>query len=142
MKTGQKGIKLIKDFETFQAKAYVCPAGVLTIGYGHTGSDVTEGTYISEAEADRLLRADLSTAEKAVNKVKAPLNQNQFDALVSFTFNCGIGAFSRSTLKKVVEANPADPEVASQLKRWNKAGGRVLNGLVRRREAEAKLYFS
>ena len=99
--TGQAGVDLIKEFEGCRLDAYVCPAGVLTIGYGHTGSDVTPGMTITAAEAEALLKQDLQKFEQAVNHlIKVRLNQNEFDAIVSFTFNCGAGALDSSTFKR------------------------------------------
>ena len=98
MKTSQRGINLIKQYESFRAEAYRCPAGVWTIGYGHT-RDVKSGDKITEPEALKLLRQDVQTAEKAVSTlVKKPLDQNRFDALVSFVYNTGSGNFASSTL--------------------------------------------
>ena len=142
MRTGQLGIDLIKSFEGLALKAYLCPAGVLTIGYGHTGSNVMPGQIISEEQAENLLRIDLNRFEVGVaNSVTASINQNQFDALVSLSFNIGLGAFKSSTLLKVLNAGQYI-EAASQFLRWNKGGGRVLPGLTRRREAESQLFIS
>ncbi len=138
------GLDAIKGFEGFYPKAYLCPAGVPTIGYGHTQSvsknDVKIGRTITKAEAEKLLRQDLSWAEKAVKKaVKVKLTQGQFDALVSFTFNVGAGAFGRSTLLK--KLNKGDYKaVPTELARWNRGGGRVLAGLVKRRAIEGEMW--
>lgn len=142
MKTGEKGIALIKSFESLQLKAYRCPAGILTIGYGHTGNDVFERMEITEVQAKRLLASDLVASENAVNSEKLTLTQNQFDALVSFTYNCGICNFQKSTLLKMIRVNPNSANIAFEFAKWNKGGGRVLAGLVRRRKAEAELYSS
>lgn len=141
MKTSQNGMNFIKRHEGLRLKAYQDSAGVWTIGYGSTGG-VREGDTINEAQAEALLKVDLRTAEKEVNRHKLPLNQNQFDALVSFTFNVGAGAFRSSTLLKRIKENANHPDIPNQLKRWVYAGGKVLTGLVRRREEESKLYFS
>lgn len=142
MKTGQLGINLIKSFEGLSLKAYLCPAGVLTIGYGHTGSNVMPGQIISEEQAENLLRIDLNRFEVGVaNSVSASITQNQFDALVSLSFNIGLGAFKNSTLLKLLNDNRPN-EAASQFLRWNKGGGKVLPGLTRRREAEMNLFLS
>lgn len=134
---------MIKAHESCRLTAYRCPAGVLTIGWGHTGTDVKPGMVITQAQADRLLVADLATAEAGVNNaVKSLINQHQFDALVSFTFNVGVHAFTGSTLLKLVNANPRDVRIAQEFARWNKAGGRVLAGLTARRLSESKLYYS
>lgn len=148
MKTSQKGIDLIKSFESLELKAYRCPAGVLTIGYGHTGSDVKPNSVINILEAEALLKKDLAVAESVVNNVNDrllhnfKLNQNQFDALVSFVYNLGSGNFDKSTLKRLVIANPRDSKIKDAFGMWIKANGRPLAGLIRRREAEANLYFS
>lgn len=141
MKTGSKGIKLVKEFEGFKAQAYLCPANVWTIGYGTT-SGVKKGQMVTEEQAIKLLQDDLAKFEKAVkNLVRVPLNQDQFDALVAFVYNIGVGAFSRSTLLSLLNQGNYEA-VPEQLLRWNKAGGRVLNGLTRRRQAEGKLFKS
>ena len=133
---------MIKRFEGLELKAYRCPAGIWTIGYGHTGSDVREGMTISEEEADRLLASDLEAFERAVSRlVRVPIVQNRFDALVSFCYNVGEGNFERSTLLRKVNANPDDRSIADEFKRWNKAGGKPVKGLTERRLAEALLYF-
>jgi len=141
MKTGSKGIKLVKEFEGFKAQAYLCPANVWTIGYGTT-SGVKKGQMVTEEQAIKLLQDDLAKFEKAVkNLVRVPLNQDQFDALVAFVYNIGVGAFSRSTLLSLLNQGNYEA-VPEQLLRWNKAGGRVLSGLARRRQAEGKLFKS
>lgn len=141
MKTSEQGIELIKGYEGFRENAYKCPAGVLTIGYGHI-KDVFPGMHTTEQSAVELLKSDLITAESAVKRlVKVPLKQNQFDALVSFTFNLGEGNLKSSTLLKVINSTPNDFEqIAYQFSRWNKAGGKILEGLVKRRKEEATLY--
>ena len=136
--------ELIKSFEGFRAIAYICPAGVPTIGYGTTrinGSRVKEGMKITSDEAEVFLEQDLKVFEDAINhNVLVEINQNQFDALVSFVYNVGIANFKKSTLLK--KLNKGDYEEASnQLLRWTRAGGKVLNGLVRRREAEKELFL-
>lgn len=142
MKTSQKGIDLICSFEGFQSKAYICPAGVLTIGYGHTGPDVKKGMVITQQQGKELLAKDLARFENAVNStVKVPINQNQFDAMVSLAFNIGANAFAGSTLAKKINAKDY-AGAAEQFPRWNKGGGKVLTGLVRRRAAEKLLFES
>lgn len=135
-----KGLDLIKQFEGCELKAYVCPAGVLTVGYGHTGADVYAGMEVSQAEADDLLKTDTIRFEKAVDKyVTVGLKQCMFDALVSFTFNCGEDAFKNSTLLRLL--NAGDYEGASgQFSRWVNGANGPLPGLVRRREAEEALF--
>lgn len=140
MRTSQKGIELLKRFEGFMPEAYRCPAGVLTIGYGHT-SGVREGDRVTEDEADRLLRADLMNAEEDVERlVRVPLTQNQFDALVSFVYNVGMGSFFSSTLLKKINNDPNDPTIPDEFRKWVKAAGETLPGLAMRREAEARMY--
>ena len=146
-KTGKAGIELIKRFEGFRAAPYRCPANVPTIGYGNTyypdGKKVTlQDTPITEARATELLLILLDSFEKSVDSFcRDDINQNQFDALVSFCYNVGAGNLKSSTLLKKVNVNPSDPTIAAEFMRWNKAGGKTLPGLVRRREAEAELYF-
>ena len=140
MTIGEKGLALIKSFEGCKLKAYKCPAGVWTIGYGST-KGVTEGMVINESMAEKLLIRDIEPCERALNKMGINFRQGQFDALVSFIFNCGEGNFNKSTLKKKIIAKADDKEIADEFKKWNKAGGKVLAGLVRRREAEAKLWM-
>lgn len=141
MRTSAVGINLIKRWEGFRSKAYLCPANVWTIGYGHTKT-AKQGQVISELQAKSLLIRDLAEYEQAVNEmVIVPLTQNQFDALVSFTFNVGTGAFSRSTLLKVLNRGEYE-KVASQFGRWVNGGGRKLPGLVNRRKEERKLFLT
>ena len=145
MKTSTRGIALIKEFEGFRPKAYLCPAGIPTIGYGHT-KGVKPGDTISERQGEQFLREDLAASEKVINALSLPLSQNQFDALVSFVFNVGSGNFTRSTLLKKVRVNTNDPSIAGEFAKWNKARVNgvltVLPGLVRRRKAESDVYFS
>lgn len=143
-KTSEVGKKLIKQFEGFRAAAYVCPAGVVTIGYGTTeifGKPVKLGSTITSDEADRFLEEDLKKFEDAINKnVNITITQNQFDALVSFVYNVGIGNFITSTLlKKINEGKIQD--AANEFLRWNKANKKVLAGLTRRRQAERDLFL-
>ena len=141
MKTSHKGIALIKEFEGLRLKAYKCPGGVWTIGYGHTAG-VKPGMVISEAQAEEYLKADLIAFEKYLNSLGLAINQNQFDALISFIYNVGTGNFSRSTLLRKVRANPQDNSIMDEFLKWVYSKGRVLPGLQRRRLAEMKLYFS
>lgn len=146
-KTGAGGIALIKQFEGFVGKPYLCPAGVPTIGFGATyyldGKKVTlQDAPITEAAGHDLLINMLGRFEKAVDaSCRDDLTQNQFDALVSFTYNLGEGNLKSSTLLKKVNADPNDPTIRDEFMKWVKAGGKVLPGLVKRREAEANLYF-
>lgn len=140
MKTSSKGLQIIKDFEGLRLEAYLCPSNVWTIGYGHTGN-VKQGDKITSTEAERLLRNDLNRFEQAVTTlVKVPINQNQFDALVSFTFNVGVNAFKNSTLLRLLNAKNYYG-ASNEFFKWNKGnGGKVLTGLTRRRTQEAKLF--
>ena len=134
-----RGIALIKKFEGCELKAYQCSAGVWTIGYGHT-KDVEEGDTISKDQAEEMLVEELHEYENYVNEyVNVALSQNQFDALVSWVYNLGPANLKSSTMLKVLNDGKYE-DVPYQMKRWNKAGGKVLDGLVRRREAEALLY--
>lgn len=141
MKISQKGIDLIKRFEGCRLEAYKCPAGVWTIGYGHTNG-VKEGMKITQQEAEKLLKQDLVVYENIVlESVTTALNQPIFDALVSFTYNLGGGNLKSSTLLKLL--NDRDYYGASkEFEKWNKASGKVLEGLVKRREAERNLFNS
>lgn len=140
MKTSKQGIELIKRYEGLRLKAYVCPAGVATIGWGHT-KGVKAGMVIDLAEAERLLADDIAIAERCVNCDAENLNQNQFDALVSFVFNVGVSAYRSSTLRSMVINKPDSPVIVNEFGRWKYSNGRVLPGLVRRRKAESDLYF-
>ncbi|MGB0972713.1 MAG: lysozyme [Mycobacterium sp.] len=144
MKTSPAGLNLIKKHEGLRLRAYLCPANVPTIGYGHTGTvtfdDVRARKSITEEGAGHLLRLDLRHAEDAVNTmVKVPLCQHEFDALVSFVFNIGAWAFGKSTLLRLLNKG-FKYAVPGQLARWNRGGGRVLAGLVARRADEASLW--
>lgn len=141
-RTNSAGVALIKRFEGFSAVRYICPAGYPTIGYGHMivdGEDFPEPLSIEEAE--RLLQQDLARFEAAVGRmVKVPITDNQFAALVSFAYNLGTGNLKASTLLRHLNGGQAR-EAAAQFKRWRFAGGRVLKGLVARRQAEAELFL-
>lgn len=145
MKTSLEGRKAIMRHEGVRLDAYRCPAGIWTIGCGHTTSAgppaVTPGMTITAQESDEILANDLATFERVVNNaVKAPLMQNQFDALVSLAFNIGGGAFAKSTLVK--RLNERDYRgAADQFTVWNKARGKVVRGLVKRRAAERALFL-
>lgn len=141
------GLNLIKKYEGLRLSSYLCPVGIPTIGYGSTrypnGKKVILGEKLAnEKEATQLLLSTLSPFEAAVNKHLPNLNQCQFDALVSFTYNLGTGAFVKSTLLKKAKVNAADPSIVDEFLKWNKAGGKVLAGLTNRRRDEANLYFS
>ena len=139
MKTGIKGIELIKHFEGCELEAYKCAAGVWTIGYGHI-KGVTSDSVITQEQAEQMLVEELNEYEGYINNmVTTPLSQNQFDALVSWVYNLGGGNLKASTLLKVVNSGDFNG-VPEQIMRWNKAGGKVLEGLTRRRQAEADLF--
>lgn len=143
----KKGLDLIKKHEGFRNHPYLCPAGIPTIGYGMTfypnGKKVTMNDEpLTMLDATQYLLQVIEKFENGVNElVKQPLTQNQFDALVSFAFNVGLGAFKNSTLLKRVNNDPNDEDIAYQFSRWNKAGGVVLKGLKKRRNQESWLYF-
>jgi len=147
-KTGKAGLDMIKSFEGFRAAPYKCSAGVPTIGYGATfypgGKKVTmTDAAITEEQAVELLANMLVSFEKYVDSYCVDtITQNQFDALVSFAYNLGPSNLKSSTLLKKVNANPADESIRLEFMKWVKAGGKTLKGLVRRREAEANLYFT
>lgn len=141
MNISQKGIDLIKNFEGCRLTAYRCPANILTIGYGHTGSDVVTGQKITQEQAEKLLKSDLLVHCNNVSRlVKVPLTQNQFDALVSFEFNVGYGNFASSTMLKLLNQKKYR-EAAAQFDRWIYANRKVLAGLVKRRAAEKTLFL-
>lgn len=141
MKTSDATRAHIAQHEGLRLEAYLCPANVWTIGYGHT-KGVTKGMIITKDQAEALLSEDLAVFEENISKRLPGLNQNQFDALVSFAFNVGNGAFNTSTLYRKAKQNPNDPTIRNEFAKWVHAGGRVLPGLVKRRAWEADLYFS
>ena len=134
MKTSNKGIELIKSFEGCHLTSYQCPSGVWTIGYGHTAG-VCKGMSITQEKADEYLKSDLAKFEKYVTNTGLKLNQNQFDALVSFTYNCGHG-----NLKKLINGRTLT-QIAEAILLYNKSRGKVLSGLVRRRQSERALFL-
>jgi lysozyme len=139
--------ELVKHFEGCKLTAYVCSAGHNTIGYGNTfyenGVKVKPGDKITQQRAEELLDVILIKFVQQTNEViKSSVNQNQRDALTDFAYNCGLGNLKSSTLLKKVNADPNDKTIRDEFMKWNKGGGKVLNGLTRRREAEANLYFS
>ena len=148
MKLDESGYKLIQEFEGLSLVPYLCSAKVATIGYGSTfypsGKKVTmQDQPISLATAKWMLKETADKFAADVDKlIKANLNQNQFNAIVSFAFNLGLTSLGKSTLLKKVNINPNDPTIAAEFLKWNKAGGKVLNGLTKRRAKEAKLYFA
>lgn len=138
MKISEAGIKLICKWEEFRGYAYVCPAGLWTIGYGHTDR-VKPTDKIDLAQGEAYLRQDLEIVERCLNALKLELNQNQYDALCSLIFNIGTGNFLRSTLLKDLQAKQYDKASAEFLK-WRKANGKVLKGLEARRKDEQELF--
>jgi lysozyme len=139
MKISQEGIELIKKFEGCKLETYRCSADVPTIGYGHT-RDVAEDMHITQEIAEKMLVEDLVEFENYVNDlVTVELTSGQFSALVAFTFNLGPNNLRSSTLLKLLNLEKYN-EIPAQFKRWNKAGGKVLDGLIRRREAESLLF--
>ena len=138
--------EVIKEFEGYSSKPYLCPSGIPTIGYGNTmytnGERVTmDDPEIDQKEANKMLLDTIKTVEKQVKSVlEVKLPAHKLAALISFTYNVGIGNFSNSTLLAWVNSNPDFPRIPEQFRRWNKGGGKVLNGLIRRREAEIELW--
>ena len=139
MKISGEGLALIKKFEGCELESYRCSANVVTIGFGHTRT-AKEGMTITREEADMLLEEDIRSFETSVlSLVEVDLKQCEFDALIAWTFNLGAGNLKSSTLLKRINAKDWN-DVPHQIKRWNKAKGTVLQGLIRRREAEALLF--
>ena len=134
------GLAIIKKYEGLKLKAYKCPAGIWTIGWGHTG-DVKASDVITTHQAEAILDADLDKFECGVEMLCPRSNANQFSALVSFAFNVGIDALKKSTLLKLFLAG-GPLAAAAQFAKWNKGGGKVLPGLVKRRAAERALFLS
>ena len=141
MKLGERGAELIKNYEKCVLRAYLpTPDDVWTVGWGHTGSDVIEGTVWTQEQADESFLRDVERFEVCVNKaVTVPLQQNEFDACVSLAFNIGCAAFGKSTLVRLLNESDYDGAEA-QFARWNKQAGKELAGLTRRRTAEAALF--
>ena len=146
MKVNAEGYALLKKFEGCVLKAYRCPANVWTIGFGNTfyedGTKVKEGDVITQQRADELAKyivEQFATSIRAM--IKQPLNENQFSACVSLAYNIGTGGFKKSSVLRKLNVNPTDQTIADSFRLWNKGGGGVLKGLVRRREAEIALYF-
>ncbi len=143
MKLSQAGLDLIKRFEGCKLKAYQDAVGIWTIGYGHTGPNVHDGLTITQKQADDILAQDVGRfASGVAANVRVSLTQSEFDALVSFAFNVGLGAFKTSTLLRLLNDNADRNVVASQFLRWNKAGDKVLEGLTKRRNAVKALFLS
>jgi lysozyme len=148
MKLDENGYKLIQGFEGLSLVPYLCSAKKATIGYGNTyypsGKKVTmQDNPISLATARWMFKEIADNFAEDVDKlIKVKLTQNQYNAIVSFAFNCGISALSKSTLLKKVNTNPLDITITNEFLKWNKAGGKVINGLTKRRTIEAKIYFT
>lgn len=135
------GLEIIKRYEGLRLRAYYCPAKVLTIGYGHTGKDVTSEMVISQNMADLLLAHDCINSEKSILKlVKVKLSENQLSALTSFVFNVGQGNFKESTMLKLINDGKLE-KAADEFIKWNKSNGQVLPGLVSRRQSEKDLFL-
>ena len=142
MKISNKGIDFIKSFESFSPTKYICSGGMRTIGYGHTIKQGEHFEGISQCQAEEILVQDLCLAEKSVlRNIRAPLEQNQFDALTSFVFNLGGGSLQRSSLRQKINYGGDANEIYDEFVKWVYAGGKKLRGLLRRREAEAEMYL-
>lgn len=141
MKASVDAYELINQFEGLRLEAYLCPAGIWTIGYGHT-SGVSPNSFITIQEADEYLHRDVAAIEMQLNKLNLSLRQCQWDAIVSFVFNVGIGNFKASTLLAKIRINPDDNSIIDEFLRWVYANGKVMRGLQKRRLTEMKLYFS
>lgn len=147
MNISGNGINVIKSFEGLRLHAYLDSASIWTIGYGTiiyiNGVPVKQGDVITKEQADDIMSFQLKRYVAAINSlVTSSINQQQFDSLVSFAYNLGIGAFKGSTLLKSVNANPNDPAIKDELLKWVRASGKVVQGLVKRRQREAEFYFS
>lgn len=140
MKTSDNGIDLIKRFEGCRLEAYRCPSNKFTIGYGHT-KGVKQGQVITKQQAEEFLKSDISVFEMGINKLGLNITQSQFDALVSFAFNLGLANLNSSTLLRKIKICSTDLSIVKEFGKWINAGGRKLDGLIKRRNAEAKLYF-
>jgi lysozyme len=146
MKVNAEGYALIKKFEGCRLKAYKCPANVWTIGYGNTfyedGTKVKDGDVITQQRAEELAKFIIDQFAVTIEPfIQKPLNDNQFSACVSLAYNIGTSGFKRSSVFKKLNINPNDPTIADSFKLWNKGGGKILAGLVKRRDAEIQLYF-
>jgi lysozyme len=140
-KINEAGLNLIKSFEGLRLETYLDAVGVRTIGYGHTGPEVTSGLHIDKSYAEELLRSDIKRFERGVMAlVSVALTDNQFSALVSFSFNLGLNNLKNSTLLRKLNSGQ-NIEAANEFPRWNRAGGKILAGLTRRREAEKALFL-
>lgn len=148
MKLDKSGYDLIKSFEGLSLKPYKCSAGISTIGFGNTYYENNvkvqmSDPVITKQRAEDLLKLNADRfAVKVSNIVHKPITQNQFNSLVSFAYNLGSGALASSTLLKLVNINPNDAMIAKEFLRWNKAGGKTIQGLTNRRIKESSLYFT
>lgn len=145
MKLNQKGLDLIKSFEKCRLKAYPDPGtggAPYTVGWGQTGPDITKDTVWTQEKADRRLGQHLATLVSDLENRVSGLNDNEFSALVSLVYNIGIGHFKYSTMLKLIKMKAPKSEIADEFLKWNTSGGRVLDGLTRRRAAERKLFLS
>lgn len=144
MKPSKQCYDLIKKYEGYSGIAYLCPAKVPTIGWGSTmydnGEPVKIGDVISKDRAEELINYEVNHVARKLNALELGFNQNQFDAIVSFVYNIGITAFRKSTILRLISANPNDVEIAVQFGRWVYGGGKMLPGLIKRRKDEMELY--
>jgi lysozyme len=141
------GLDFIKKYEGLRLESYLCPAKIWTVGYGQTfypgGKRVQQGDIITIEEANTMFVSVLKSFEQAVyNTTRDDITQNQFNAITSFAYNVGVQALRSSTLLKKINKNPNDPLIKDEFMKWVNGGGKILNGLVRRRKEEAELYFS
>jgi len=146
MKVNKLGIETMHHFEGCKLTAYLCPAKVWTIGWGNTyypdKRPVKQGDVVTQEQANILFEMIMNEFAIQVRSVLTKeINENQFSALVCFSYNVGVGAFKKSTLLRKININPNDETIAGEFAKWTKAGGKVLLGLVRRRKAESDLYF-
>lgn len=137
MKTSNYAIESIKQFESCRLTAYKCPAGIWTIGYGHT-KNVIPGMKITQVQADNFIKNDISPIELFLNGQNLNLKQSQYDALVDFMFNLGINNFKNSTLYKLIKAKSSDEKICAEFMKWIHSGKKVLSGLVKRRQWECE----
>lgn len=145
MTYSDNAVRIIKKWEGCKLKAYTCPAGVVTIGFGSTrwfdGTAILIGMKITMQQAEELLKLEIDKCAKSLDNMNLGINQNQFDAIVSFMFNCGIFGFKRSTLCKIIKSNPNSEAIKKEWARWCTSKGKVLKGLQNRRKDEIELYF-
>jgi len=140
MRISKRGLDLIKQFEGLRLESYKCPAGVLTVGYGHI-KGVKPNMVIDEMRAEEYLIEDIAPIEKELNKLGINFRQDAYDSICSWIFNLGIGNFNSSTLKKKIVTNASDEEITDQLIKWVNANKKPLVGLKKRRIAEANMFL-